>query len=159
MKIPALLAVTVVVVMSGWPATGDSAETATALMALNEIEALERARFKAQIAMDVATLKPMLADDLVYCHSTGVCQNKEEFIGFVTSGTNKYLAMDILYMKPRLIDGAIVVNGKMEARVLMNGKEQHFQGIYTDVYAKRGGRWQLVSWQSTKVPDAAAPKT
>jgi len=157
MKIPALL--TVIVVMSGWPAIGDSAETATALMALNDVEAVERARFTAQIAMDVAALRPMLADDLVYCHSTGVCQNKEEFIGFVTSGTNKFLAMDIVYMKPRLIAGAVVVNGKMDVRVLMNGKEQHFQGIYTDVYAKRSGRWQLVSWQSTRLPDEAAPKT
>jgi ketosteroid isomerase-like protein len=150
---------TAVVVMSGWPATGDSAETATALMTLNEIEAIERARFKAQVAVDVAALRPMLADDLVYCHSTGVCQNKDEFIGFVTSGSNQYLAMDIVYMKPRLIDGAVVVNGKMDIRVLADGKELHFQGIYTDVYAKRGGRWQLVTWQSTKLPDEAAPKT
>jgi hypothetical protein len=156
MKIPALLTMTAVVVMSGAPAIGDSVPAATAL---KEVEAVERARFKAQIALDVATLRPMLADDLVYCHSTGVCQNKEEFIGFVTSGTNKYLAMDIVYMKPRLIDGAVVVNGKMDVRVLMNGKEQRFQGIYTDVYAKRGGRWQLVSWQSTKLPDEGAPKT
>ena len=119
---------------------------------LKEIEALERARFKAQIAMDIKTLRPMLADDLYYCHSTGVCQNKEEFIGFVTSGTNKYLAMDVIYMKPRLVDGAMVVSGKLDIRVVTNGQEQHFQGIYTDVYAKRDGRWQLVTWQSTRLP-------
>ena len=155
MKIPALLVMTTVAVMSGWPAMAGSAETATATAAttaLTEVEAIERARFKAQVAVDVATLRPMLADDLVYCHSTGVCQNKAEFLGFVTSGTSKYLAMDIVSMKPRLIDGAVVVNGKMDIRVLADGKEQHFQGIYTDVYAKRAGRWQLVSWQSTKLP-------
>jgi len=130
--------------MSGWATA--SADP------LKEVEALEKARFKAQIALDVATLRPMLADDLYYCHSSGMCQNKEEFIGFVTSGTNKYLAMDVISMKPRLVDGAVVVNGKLDIRVITNGKEQHFQGIYTDVYAKRDGRWQLVTWQSTRLP-------
>jgi ketosteroid isomerase-like protein len=152
MKNLALLVMTSVAVMSGWPTTGSASEAGTAATALKEIEALERARFKAQVAVDVAALRPMLAEDLVYCHSTGVCQSKDEFIGFVTSSTSKYLAMDIVAMQPRLIDGAVVVNGKMDIRVLANGKEQHFQGIYTDVYAKRDGRWQLVAWQSTKLP-------
>jgi hypothetical protein len=142
MKKPAALALTLVV-MSGWAVASQDP--------LKEVAALERARFKAQIAMDLPTLRPMLADDLFYCHSTGVCQNKEEFLRFVTSGTNKYLAMDVIDMKPRLIDGAVVVNGKLDIRVLANGKEQHFQGIYTDVYAKRDGRWQLVTWQSTRL--------
>jgi hypothetical protein len=135
--------------MSGWglqPALAMASEDP-----LKEVTALEKARFKAQIAMDVPALRPMLADDLYYCHSTGVCQNKEDFIGFVTSGTNKYVAMDVISMKPRLVDGAVVVNGKLDIRVISNGKEQHFQGIYTDVYAKRDGRWQLVTWQSTQV--------
>jgi hypothetical protein len=142
MNKPTALALTLIV-MSGWAvASGDP---------LKEVAALEKARFKAQIAMDVPALRPMLADDLYYCHSTGVCQNKEEFIGFVTSGTNKYVAMDVISMKPRLVDGAVVVNGKLDIRVISNGKEQHFQGIYMDVYAKRDGRWQLVTWQSTQV--------
>ena len=120
---------------------------------IKEVEALEKARFQAQIAMDLPTLRPMLADDLYYCHSSGVCQNKDEFIGFVTSGTNKYLAMDVISMKGRLLGNAvIVVNGKLDIRVVSDGKEQHFQGIYTDVYAKRDGRWQLVTWQSTRLP-------
>jgi hypothetical protein len=55
-------------------------------------------------------------------------------------------------MKPRLVGDVVVVNGKLDIRVIANGKEQHFQGIYTDVYAKRDGRWQLVTWQSTKLP-------
>jgi hypothetical protein len=143
MKKPTALALTLVV-MSGWAVASQDP--------VKEVEALERARFKAQIALDVPALRPMLADDLYYCHSTGVCQNKEEFIGFVTSGTNKYLAMDVISMKARLVDGAMVVNGKLDMRVISNGKEQHFQGIYTDVYAKRDGRWQLVTWQSTRLP-------
>jgi ketosteroid isomerase-like protein len=144
MNKPTVLASTLILFMSGWAAASQDP--------LKEVEALEKARFKAQIAMDLPTLRPMLADDLYYCHSSGVCQNKAEFIGFVTSGTNKYVAMDVISMKPRLVGSAVVVNGKLDIRVISDGKEQHFQGIYTDVYAKRDGRWQLVTWQSTRLP-------
>jgi hypothetical protein len=27
-----------------------------------------------------------------------------------------------------------------------------FSSIYTSVYVKRDGRWQLISWQSTTLP-------
>jgi Domain of unknown function (DUF4440) len=144
-----LLLLTSVIVMSGC-ASVTSDRTPPAGTALSEVEALERARFKALIAADLAALRPMLAEDLVYCHSSGVCQNKEEFLGFLSG--NKYLGMDIVYMKPRLVDGAVLINGRVNVRVEEGGTAKEFPGIYTDVYAKRGGRWQLVSWQSTRAP-------
>jgi ketosteroid isomerase-like protein len=120
--------------------------------AVREVEAVERARFKAFIAADANAVRPMLGDDLVYCHSTGVCQNKEEFLAFFTSGNQRYLSMDIMSLEPREIAGAVVINGKLNVRVETAGKPDAFQGVYTDVYAKRSGRWQLVSWQSTRLP-------
>jgi hypothetical protein len=119
---------------------------------LRDIETVERARFKAFIAADAAAVRPMLGDDLVYCHSSGVCQNKEQIIAFVTSGTQRYVGLDIVAFNPRLIGDAIVINGKLNMRVEVNGKADSFQAIYTDMYAKRDGRWQLVSWQSTRLP-------
>jgi ketosteroid isomerase-like protein len=145
-----LLAMAALALMPGCKVTvTDSDDSASVL---RDIEAVERARFKAFIAADAATVRPMLANDLVYCHSTGVCQNKEEIIAFVTSGTQRYLGMDILAFNPRAIGDAVVINGKINARVETNGKADSFQAIYTDVYAKRDGRWQLVSWQSTRLP-------
>ena len=132
--------------------TGPAAYAADETAMLNEVETLERARFKAWIAADAATIAPMLGDDLVYCHSTGVCQNKKEVIDFVTSGKQRYLALDIVSIKARDIDGAMVINGKLNMKVDTGGKVDEFQGIYTDVYAKRKGKWVLVSWQSTRLP-------
>jgi ketosteroid isomerase-like protein len=143
------------VVMSGCvtvSASDDAPAAKASSSALSEVEALERERFKAWLAADAAAIRPMLADDVVYCHSTGVCQNKEEIIEFVTSGKQRYLSMDIVSLKPREVAGAVVINGKLSMRVDTGGKMETFQGIYTDVYAKRNGRWQLVSWQSTRLP-------
>ena len=33
-----------------------------------------------------------------------------------------------------------------------DGKEQRFTVRYLAVYAKAGGRWRMVAWQSTRVP-------
>ena len=119
---------------------------------LQEVAKVERARFQAWLQKDVPALRQVIADDVVYCHSTGICQNKEELIGFITGGVNVYRAMDVVELKPSQYGETVVVNGKLDMKVESNGKVQQFQGIYTDVYVKRDGRWQLVRWQSTRVP-------
>ena len=45
-------------------------------------------------------------------------------------------------MKPRDVGGAVVINGKLNMRVETAGKPDAFQAVYTDVYAKRDGRWR-----------------
>jgi ketosteroid isomerase-like protein len=60
--------------------------------------------------------------------------------------------MDVIELKPQQYGDTVIVNGKLDMKVESGGKLQQFQGIYTDVYVKRDGRWQLVRWQSTRLP-------
>jgi hypothetical protein len=146
----ACLAVTCVALMTACKVTVTDSDTPASL--ISEVEGVERARFKAWVAADAAAVGPMLAEDLVYCHSTGVCQNKAELIDFVSSGKQRYVAMDVVSMEAREVDGAVVVNGKLNVGVETAGKPDAFQVVYTDVYSKRNGKWVLVSWQSTRLP-------
>ena len=127
-------------------------QTLTAPPNLVEVEAIERARFQAWIKGDTAAMRPMLADDLLYCHSTGQCQNKEEIVAAIGSRETLYRKMDVVSLKPRAVGGAVLINGKLDITAEAGGKPTQFQAIYTDVYVKRDGRWQLVSWQSTRLP-------
>jgi len=117
-----------------------------------EVEAVERARFQAFIKGDAAALRPLLADDLLYCHSSGQCQNKEEIVTSIGSNESDYLKLDVVSLKPRALGGAVLINGKVDVVVVDSGGTKQFQAVYTDAYVKRDGRWQLVSWQSTRVP-------
>jgi ketosteroid isomerase-like protein len=119
---------------------------------LAAVEKVERARFQAWVQKDTAALTRVIADDVVYCHSTGVCQNKAELIGFITGGQSVYRAMDVVEIKPQEFGDTIIVNGKLNMKVETAGKLSSFQAVYTDVYVKRDGRWQLVRWQSTRLP-------
>ena len=118
-----------------------------------EVEQVERARFQAWVRKDMAALERVIATDVLYCHSTGVCQNKAELIQFITGGQSVYKAMDVLQLTPKDYgDDTVVVNGKLDMKVETAGQLASFQAIYTDVYVKRDGRWQLVRWQSTRLP-------
>ena len=54
----------------------------------------------------------------------------------------------------RLLPGdTAVVTGLAKFHVNASGNDIKFQTRFTDVYAKRNGVWQMVAWQSTKIPD------
>jgi hypothetical protein len=48
---------------------------------------------------------------------------------------------------------AVVLTGVARISVTSGGKLNKFGVRFTDVYARRGGKWQMVTWQSTRLPD------
>ena len=118
-----------------------------------EMEAVERARFQAWITNDVAAMQPLLADDVTYCHSNGQCQTKKEFLADIASKRRVYKKMDLLSMTAKALGpDAVLINGSVDVGAESPGRVVAFKGIYTSVYVKRQGRWQLLSWQSTSLP-------
>jgi len=127
-------------------------QTMSAPPNLGEVEAVERARFKTFTSADTVAMQAVLGDDLLYCHSSGKCQTKQELIADFASKAIVYRKLNLIDMKPRAVGGAVLVNGKVEITAEQSGQPVTFLGVYTDVYVKRDGRWQLVSWQSTRSP-------
>lgn len=125
-----------------------------AASAVSEVEAVERARFKTWVAGDIPAIQKVMADDALYCHSSGQCQTKQEFIADIESKQRVYKKMEIVSMKPKALGSyAVLVNGVCEVVAEgAGGRVVQFKGIYTSVYVKRDHRWQLLSWQSTTLP-------
>ncbi len=118
-----------------------------------EMEAVERARFQTWTQGDTAAMQSVLADDVVYCHSNGQCQDKKEFIADIESKRRIYKKLDLISMTPKALGkDAVLINGRIDVVAESPGRLVQFKGIYTSVYVKRGGRWQLLSWQSTSLP-------
>jgi uncharacterized protein (TIGR02246 family) len=128
-------------------------QTMPATPNLPEVEAVERARFQTWIRGDAAGMNAALADDALYCHSNGQCQTKQELVAEVASRQRVYKKMDLLAMKPKVLGpDAVMINGTVDVVAELPGRVAQFRGIYTSVYVKRDGRWQLLSWQSTTLP-------
>ena len=114
---------------------------------------LDRKRMTAMAKKDIATLNAVLADDLVYTHSSARLDTKQSLIGAMQSGATVYNAVEPSDVKAQDLGSAVVLTGVARIQVMSGGKPNAFSVRFTDVYANRGGQWQMVSWQSTRLPE------
>jgi hypothetical protein len=115
--------------------------------------ALDAERSRAMVAGDVAALDRILADDLVYTHSTGISESKGEFIEKIRSGARKYRKMASSDVRARGEGGAVILNGRVDGEVEAGGMRIFLSLAFTAVYVERGGRWQMAAYESTKLPE------
>jgi ketosteroid isomerase-like protein len=114
---------------------------------------LDRKRMTAMAQKDIATLQTLLSDDLVYCHSSARLDTKQSLIGAMQSGATVYTGVDPSDVTAKDLGDAVVLTGVARIQVLSNGKPNAFSVRFTDVYAKRGASWQMVTWQSTRLAE------
>ena len=113
---------------------------------------LDRKRMEAMAKKDIATLSSLLADDLIYCHSSARLDTKQSLIGNMEAGTTVYTSVVPSEVKAQECGDAVVLTGIAQIKVTSNGTPNAFGVRFTDVYAKRNGKWQMVTWQSTRLP-------
>jgi hypothetical protein len=44
------------------------------------------------------------------------------------------------------------VTGRASIKIKAHGQEESFAICYLDVYTEQDGRWQMVAWQSSRIP-------
>jgi len=114
---------------------------------------LDKKRMDAMGAKDVAFLEEVLADDLFYVHSSARIDTKASLIGNMQSGSTVYQSVVPSGVTARDLGDAVVLTGTARIKVHSGGKPMDFGVQFTDVYAKRNGKWQMIVWQSTKLPE------
>ena len=115
-------------------------------------------RFKVMVAKDKAGLESVLHKDLVYFHSSGVQDSKETYIASILSGKSSYLSITPEEMQQRVygktgINTGIILIQQQAA----DGTLTPLRLRFTDVFVYADKRWQMVSWQSTKLVPAQKP--
>lgn len=110
-------------------------------------------RFRAMTEGNWETLASLLADDLVYTHTTGAVDSKATFLDHQTSGVLRYEAVEPKDPLARTYGDVGVITGTARMRVRIRGDHRAFRIRFTDVYARDEGGWKLVAWQSTRLPE------
>ena len=113
---------------------------------------LDAKRMQAMAAKDLATLNDILGDDLIYTHSSARLDTKQSLIGNMQSGSTVYTSVEPSEVKAQDLGDVVVLTGVAQIKVVSNGAPNAFGVRFTDVWAKRGSRWQMVAWHSTKLP-------
>ena len=114
---------------------------------------LDKKRMRAMAQKDIATLNEVIADDLVYTHSTARLDTKQSLIGNMESGSTVYTSVVPSDVKAQDLGDTVVLTGACRISVNAGGRANSFGVRFTDVYANKGGRWQMVTWQSTRLPE------
>ncbi len=118
----------------------------------SEVRNLEARRFRALTEADVPALERLLSEDLIYTHASGWRQTKAEFLASIRSGELRYHSFAVDEVNVQAYGNVVLVTGHAAAKVRAKGQELNVSLLYLEAYVKQEGRWQLVGWQSTRLP-------
>ena len=114
---------------------------------------LDKQRMDAMAKKDLAALNTLISDDLVYTHSSARLDTKKTLIGNMESGGTVYTSVVPSDVKAQDLGDTVVLTGSCKISVISQGRPNSFGVRFTDVWANKGGQWQMVTWQSTRTPD------
>ncbi len=113
---------------------------------------LDEQRRRAMINVDAEALGRLLADDLVWTHSSGTTETKTEFIAAIVEGRVAYQDLVISREQIRRINAAVVHQGMLTGMASRDGQKKalcaKFLAVWRDV-KDLDGSLQLAAWQST----------
>jgi len=125
--------------------------------AVKELTAIANAWDRAIVSRDVAGVEANIAPDFQQIRGSGRIVGREQFIRDITAPELKIDPYVVEDFSVRVFGDAALLYGRIRMTGTSSGERfaEHFR--YIDVYAKRNGKWQVVSIQITPMP-ADVPK-
>ena len=125
---------------------------AFAQKAEKEIESSIATLNKAMISPDQSTLDKLTAEDLSYGHSTGLVQNKSEFVKDVLSGPVKFFQIDNANQVITITDNTATVRNICSIKGTRDGAPLDLKIGILMIWIKKGDVWKLLARQGYKLP-------
>jgi ketosteroid isomerase-like protein len=119
----------------------------------DEIKKLETDRAAAVIKGDMAMVEKQTSDDYTLINPNGQMSDKAQMLDAFKSGKSKISMNEISDMKVRIYGNTAIVTGKSNVKGVMGGKDVNGPVMFTRVYVKKGGHWQSVALQQTRVSE------
>jgi len=113
---------------------------------------LDRKRMTAMAEKDIRTLNEIISDDLVYTPASARLDTKQSLLANMESGSTVYTSVVPSDVKAQDLGDTVVLTGACKISVNSAGRANSFGVRFTDVYANKAGKWQMVAWQSTRTP-------
>ena len=116
-----------------------------------QLKKLETDRAAAIVKGDVATLEKQTSDDYSLINMNGQMSGKAQMVTAFKTGQSKLTSDELSDMKVRVYGSTAVITGKADVKGMLGGKDATGQIMFTRVYVKKGGQWQSVAFQQTRV--------
>jgi ketosteroid isomerase-like protein len=117
-----------------------------------EIAQAEQSLYRAMIAQDFKALDAILADDLVYVHSTAVAETKDGYLTGVRDGLYEYGSIVSDPVVARLLGDVAVQTGRSLMLVGARGQPKSRTNLLvTLVWKREAGSWRLWRRHATRI--------
>lgn len=119
---------------------------------------LERDIGGANVRRDKAFFQRIEADEFIFTDSAGGLTTKAEDVASLDKppGEFKLVSYDVDDMKVRVYGKTAVVTGRTTTKLQGKDREVTNRSRFTDVFVKRGGRWQLAAGHSSRLREPQA---
>ena len=116
-----------------------------------QLSQLEQRLAKAIVERDLQTYNSILAPDWTTIDLAGRVLSKSQVMEELASKKRQIESARIDDIRVRELGEVAVVTGRTTATGTYQGKRSTVELRFTDVFAKRGGQWQVVASQGTQV--------
>lgn len=115
-------------------------------------EAVENLR-TAMVGADESALRDLTLDELNYGHTSGLVENKEEFVGAIAGGSKRdvFHSIELSEHEIRISGDTAIVRHKFKAEVSINGVLAQPDIRVMQIWQLSGGEWKLLARQAFKV--------
>lgn len=119
----------------------------------HEVRQAEKEWAAAVTAKDFAKVDKILADDLIYAHSTGIVETKGQYLRKVRSGVQNYKAIEHQKIEVRVYGNTAVAHSHV--RMAGTNASGPFDNklMMMHFWVKDGGAWKLAAHQTTQLPN------
>jgi ketosteroid isomerase-like protein len=118
----------------------------------DQVQQAEQKWIAAVKNQDRRAMEEILAKELVYTHSTGLVEDKDQYITAVTSGNQKYDSIEYEAPVTQIYGNTAVVATKVVMTGSTKGQPFNNRLRLLHVWVKRSGKWSLVAHQTTRLP-------
>lgn len=105
----------------------------------------------AMVDADEAALQEIALKELTYGHSSGLLEDKSEFVEALASGKSDFKNMDLMNQVITVVDNTALVRHELKADVVDNGNQASIHLGVLLVWQKQKGDWKLLARQAYKL--------
>jgi ketosteroid isomerase-like protein len=120
--------------------------------ALAELLAVDNKRYEAMIARDINALERLLADELLYTHSTGNTDTKQQYLETIRSGYVQYRSSEVDDLVFRQHGDVGMLMGRARIGATIGGTDRVLENRFFASWVKDDGQWKLLAWVSIPSP-------
>jgi hypothetical protein len=118
-----------------------------------EIRELEDRRYRATVDVDIATLDELLADELRFHHSSALVDDKASYIAGLRKGKWDYRLVERRNENIDVFGDTARITGEVRLTLRFpDGADRVTESRYLVIWLRRAARWQMLAWQSTRLP-------